>query len=87
MIERKAHAEAAFLERQCAEVALACTGHAVLIVDRSGHVTHLNAAAELMTAGRVGKHWAVRILSFLRWRTARKVHWTLLHCISRRMTA
>ena len=49
MIERNAGEEKMFFQQQCAKLTLSCTGDAVLIVDSAGRVTHLNAAAELMT--------------------------------------
>jgi len=49
MIERKAAEETAFLQQQCADVTLSCTGDGVLITDYAGHITHVNTAAELMT--------------------------------------
>ena len=49
MIERNAAEEKAFLQQQCVELALSCTGDAVLIGDSAGRVTHLNPAAELLT--------------------------------------
>src|SRR5450432_2800559 len=49
MIERNADEEKTFLRQQCAEFTLSCTGDAVLINDSAGRVTHLNAAAELLT--------------------------------------
>jgi diguanylate cyclase (GGDEF)-like protein/PAS domain S-box-containing protein len=49
MIERHADEEKTLLRQQCAELTLHCTGDAVLISDSAGQVTHLNAAAELLT--------------------------------------
>jgi PAS domain S-box-containing protein len=49
MVERRAADEQVFLYQQCAALALLCTGDAVVINDRAGRVTHLNAAAELIT--------------------------------------
>jgi diguanylate cyclase (GGDEF)-like protein/PAS domain S-box-containing protein len=49
MIERNADEEKTLLRQQCAELTLSCTGDAVLISDSAGRVTHLNAAAELLT--------------------------------------
>lgn len=49
MIERNTAEEKAFLQQQCVELTLSCTGDAVLIGDSAGRVTHLNPAAELLT--------------------------------------
>ena len=49
MIERKTAEEKAFLQQQCVNLTLSCTGDAVLIGDSAGRVTHLNPAAELLT--------------------------------------
>ena len=49
MIERTAAEETAYLQQQCAEATLSCTGDAVLVCDNAGRVTYLNASAELMT--------------------------------------
>jgi PAS domain S-box-containing protein len=49
LIQQKAEDEAAFLQQQCAEAALACTGEAVVVSDRAGRVSNLNAAAEHLT--------------------------------------
>ena len=49
MIERKTAKESAYLQQQCAEAILSCTGDAVLVCDDAGRVTYLNASAELMT--------------------------------------
>jgi diguanylate cyclase (GGDEF)-like protein/PAS domain S-box-containing protein len=49
MVERNADEEKTFLRQQCAELTLSCTGDAVLISDSAGRVTHLNAAAQLLT--------------------------------------
>jgi diguanylate cyclase (GGDEF)-like protein/PAS domain S-box-containing protein len=48
MIERKAAAEALFVEKERAEVTLNSIGDAVLSTDISGHVTYLNVVAESM---------------------------------------
>lgn len=49
MLERSTVEEKAFLQQQCVELTLSCTGDAVLIGDSAGRVTHLNPAAELLT--------------------------------------
>ena len=49
MIEHRTADEQAFLHQQCAELALLCTGDAVVITDSAERVTHLNTAAELIT--------------------------------------
>jgi PAS domain S-box-containing protein len=49
MIERKAIAEALFVEQARAEVTLNSIGDAVLSTDIVGHITYLNVAAERMT--------------------------------------
>ena len=49
LIERQLAEESAHSQQQCAEATLSCTGEAVLIFDNSGHITYLNASAELMT--------------------------------------
>jgi len=49
MIEHRAADEQVCLYQQCAELALLCTGDAVVISDSSERVTHLNSAAELIT--------------------------------------
>ncbi|MEQ1472967.1 MAG: diguanylate cyclase, partial [Candidatus Acidiferrum sp.] len=48
LIERQIAEESAYLQQQCAEATLSCTGDGVLICDNAGLVTHLNASAELM---------------------------------------
>lgn len=52
MIERNAAEQSAFLQQQCAEATLSCSGDAVLITDSAGHITHLNAPAEQLTGWR-----------------------------------
>jgi diguanylate cyclase (GGDEF)-like protein/PAS domain S-box-containing protein len=49
MLERSAHAEALFLEKERAQVTLNSIGDAVISTDVTGHVTYLNAVAESMT--------------------------------------
>jgi diguanylate cyclase (GGDEF)-like protein/PAS domain S-box-containing protein len=49
MLERSAHAEALFLEKERAQVTLNSIGDAVISTDVIGHVTYLNAVAESMT--------------------------------------
>ena len=49
MLERSAHAEALFLERERAQVTLNSIGDAVISTDIAGNVTYLNAVAESMT--------------------------------------
>jgi diguanylate cyclase (GGDEF)-like protein/PAS domain S-box-containing protein len=49
MLERSAHAEALFLERERAEVTLASIGDAVISTDVAGNITYLNPVAESMT--------------------------------------
>jgi diguanylate cyclase (GGDEF)-like protein/PAS domain S-box-containing protein len=49
MLERSAHAEALFLERERAEVTLASIGDAVVSTDVAGNITYLNPVAESMT--------------------------------------
>lgn len=49
MLERCAHAEALFLERERAQVTLNSIGDAVISTDVEGNVTYLNAVAERMT--------------------------------------
>jgi diguanylate cyclase (GGDEF)-like protein/PAS domain S-box-containing protein len=49
MIEHRAADEQVCLYQQCAELALLCTGDAVVISDSAERVTHLNTAAELIT--------------------------------------
>jgi PAS domain S-box-containing protein len=51
-IERKAAADALYLERERAEVTLNSIGDAVLCTDISGNVTYLNLVAETMTGWR-----------------------------------
>src|ERR1700686_2467265 len=51
-IERKAAADALYLERERAEVTLNSIGDAVLCTDISGEVTYLNLVAETMTGWR-----------------------------------
>jgi diguanylate cyclase (GGDEF)-like protein/PAS domain S-box-containing protein len=51
-IERKAAADALYLERERAEVTLNSIGDAVLCTDVSGKVTYLNFVAETMTGWR-----------------------------------
>jgi hypothetical protein len=49
MIEHRAADEQVCLYQQCTELALRCTGDAVVISDSAERVTHLNTAAELIT--------------------------------------
>jgi diguanylate cyclase (GGDEF)-like protein/PAS domain S-box-containing protein len=49
MLERSAHAEALFLERERAQVTLASIGDAVISTDVAGNITYLNPVAESMT--------------------------------------
>jgi diguanylate cyclase (GGDEF)-like protein/PAS domain S-box-containing protein len=49
MLERAAHAEALFIERERAQVTLNSIGDAVISTDAAGKVTYLNQAAEAMT--------------------------------------
>ena len=49
MLERSAHVEALFLERERAEVTLASIGDAVVSIDVAGNITYLNPVAESMT--------------------------------------
>jgi diguanylate cyclase (GGDEF)-like protein/PAS domain S-box-containing protein len=49
MLERSAHVEALFLERERAEVTLASIGDAVVSTDVAGNITYLNPVAESMT--------------------------------------
>ncbi len=49
MIERAAHLEALFVEKERAEVTLNSIGDAVISTDIWGHVTYLNVVAERMT--------------------------------------
>ncbi len=49
MLERSAHAEALFLEKERAQVTLNSLGDAVISTDLAGNVTYLNAMAEGMT--------------------------------------
>jgi PAS domain S-box-containing protein len=49
MIEHRAADEQVCLYQQCAELALLCTGDALVISDSAERVTHLNTAAELIT--------------------------------------
>ena len=49
MIEHRAADEQVCLYQQCAELALLCTGDAVVISESAERVTHLNTAAELIT--------------------------------------
>jgi len=48
-IERKILEEALFMEKERAQVTLACIGDAVVCTDISGYITFLNAVAEKMT--------------------------------------
>ncbi len=49
LIRQRAEEEATFLQQQCAEAALACTGEAVVVSDRTERVINLNVAAEKLT--------------------------------------
>ncbi len=49
MLERSAHVEALFLERERAQVTLASIGDAVISTDVAGNITYLNPVAESMT--------------------------------------
>jgi PAS domain S-box-containing protein len=49
MIEHRAADEQVCLYQQCTELALLCTGDAVVASDSAERVTHLNTAAELIT--------------------------------------
>jgi diguanylate cyclase (GGDEF)-like protein/PAS domain S-box-containing protein len=49
MLERRAYAEALFLERERAQVTLNSIGDAVISTDVAGNVTYLNGVAESMT--------------------------------------
>jgi diguanylate cyclase (GGDEF)-like protein/PAS domain S-box-containing protein len=68
MLERAAHAEALFIEKERAQVTLNSIGDAVISTDAAGKVTYLNQAAEAMTgwpsADALGRRFidVVRIL-------------------------
>jgi diguanylate cyclase (GGDEF)-like protein/PAS domain S-box-containing protein len=49
MLERSAHTEAMFLEREHARVTLDSIGDAVITIDVAGNITYLNPVAENMT--------------------------------------
>ena len=49
MLERSAHAQALFREKERTEVTLASIGDAIISADVAGSVTYLNPVAEIMT--------------------------------------
>jgi CheY-like chemotaxis protein len=51
MIERKAEEESAFLQQQCAEATLSCTGEAVLISNSSGTFPRWNSWPRIFCRG------------------------------------
>ena len=55
MIERAAHAEALFEEKERAEVTLNSIGDAVMSIDVRGNLTYLNSVAEVLTGWPCGE--------------------------------